>query len=478
MALNLLEQNVTYEQLLTAANVGSSSWGDSTVVHGTNNPTEMPPTLLKSVLVGTILVLLALATIVGNLLVIFSVCLDRHLHSPPNILIVNLAVADLMVALIVMPFSIAELVGPHWTWSKITCNVALNADVLCCTGSIVTLCVISVDRYLAITRPFKYAPKRTPRLMLLMVLIVWIISVFISLAPYFSGGNSYKNNQCKLSEEYGFTIFSTVGAFYLPMVIMLVVYYKIYRAAKRSEKAEKQRRPSILPTGITASRRSSHASESSQNGDHSERRKSFIRLAEYVKNKARPSIVSMKPSNGRRRISLRGERKAAKTLGVIMGAFTLCWLPFFTFALLVPFCHACQPPLFVVKFILWLGYANSAINPVIYPLFNKDFGPAYKRLLSCKCAGDCKYVRRRQPFNSNRSSGSVALGNEGTLNNVSETKRNGDSGSNHDRHVNVNVNVQYMDLTATDLLNANTVGRRPSDLDKISEASEESGCDV
>lgn len=79
----------------------------------------------------------------------------------------------------------------------------------------------------------------------------------------------------------------------------------------------------------------------------------------------------------------RMETKAAKTLGIIVGGFILCWLPFFTMYLVRAFCRNCiHPTVFSVLF--WLGYCNSAINPCIYALFSKDFRFAFKSII-CKC---------------------------------------------------------------------------------------------
>lgn len=79
----------------------------------------------------------------------------------------------------------------------------------------------------------------------------------------------------------------------------------------------------------------------------------------------------------------RMETKAAKTLAIIVGLFILCWLPFFTMYLVRAFCDDCiQPLLFSILF--WLGYCNSAVNPMIYALFSKDFRFAFKRII-CKC---------------------------------------------------------------------------------------------
>lgn len=75
------------------------------------------------------------------------------------------------------------------------------------------------------------------------------------------------------------------------------------------------------------------------------------------------------------------ERKAAKTLAIITGAFVICWLPFFVMALLLPLCETCEINDGLASVFLWLGYFNSTLNPVIYTIFSPEFRQAFKRIL-------------------------------------------------------------------------------------------------
>lgn len=102
----------------------------------------------------------------------------------------------------------------------------------------------------------------------------------------------------------------------------------------------------------------------------------------------------------------RMETKAAKTLGIIVGGFIFCWLPFFTMYLIRAFCEDCIHPL-VFSVLFWLGYCNSAINPLIYALFSKDFRFAFKRII-CKCF--CK--SRDAPTSRRGSDGSQLQGRQ------------------------------------------------------------------
>lgn len=88
----------------------------------------------------------------------------------------------------------------------------------------------------------------------------------------------------------------------------------------------------------------------------------------------------------------RMETKAAKTLAIIVGLFILCWLPFFTMYLIRPFCDNCINDL-LFSIVFWIGYCNSAINPMIYALFSKDFRFAFKRLI-CRCFCSAEAIPR------------------------------------------------------------------------------------
>jgi 7 transmembrane receptor (rhodopsin family) len=96
-------------------------------------------------------------------------------------------------------------------------------------------------------------------------------------------------------------------------------------------------------------------------------------------------------SSSLNRISSSRERKATKTLGVIMGCFTVCWLPFFILALVKAFAcsdgSSCIVPHWLEAIFLWLGYANSFLNPIIYARFNRDFRTPFRQILACRCRG-------------------------------------------------------------------------------------------
>lgn len=132
-------------------------YGDPTVTaSATVDPTrnlsrveqQIDSSLAEFFFIGVALSIITLVTVMGNSLVIIAVCVVKKLRQPSNYLLVSLAVADLSVALGVMPFAIlTDLKGGKWIFDEVFCNIFIGMDVMCCTASILTLCAISIDRY-------------------------------------------------------------------------------------------------------------------------------------------------------------------------------------------------------------------------------------------------------------------------------------------------------------------------------------------
>ena len=174
---------------------------------------------------------LVLFTIAGNALVILAVLTSRSLRAPQNIFLVSLAAADILVAVLIIPFSLAnELLG-YWYFQKAWCEIYLALDVLFCTSSIVHLCAISLDRYWSVSCAVEYNAKRTPRRVKCGIGIVWSIAAAISLPPLVYKGEKKAaaggRPQCKLNEEAWYVLSSSVGSFFAPCLIMILVYLRI-----------------------------------------------------------------------------------------------------------------------------------------------------------------------------------------------------------------------------------------------------------
>lgn len=207
------ESNTSYED------TAYSSWSDKVYVIGT------------SVLLAVII----LSTIIGNVLVIAAIVLERNLRNVANYLISSLAVADLMVAALVMPLAAVNEASNEWFLGPEVCDMWISFDVLCCTSSILHLVAISIDRYWAVTQA-DYIHNRSSSRILVMVALSWGVSALISIPPLFGSRDPRHNPDntglCLISQDWTYTVFSTIGAFYLPLISMMIIYLKVYNAAR------------------------------------------------------------------------------------------------------------------------------------------------------------------------------------------------------------------------------------------------------
>ncbi|XP_066143811.1 octopamine receptor Oamb [Euwallacea fornicatus] len=205
----------------------------------------------------TILLLIDVMVIVGNCLVIAAVlCSSKLQVAVTNIFIASLAVADLMVGVAVLPFSSVWEVFKVWTFGNIWCRIWLAVDVWMCTASILNLCAISLDRYVAVTSPITYPSIMSKSRAKMLVAGLWILSFVICFPPLVgwkdskSGDNEsnatlLEDNphcpwKCELINESGYVVYSALGSFYIPMFVMLFFYWRIYRAAIRTTQAINQ----------------------------------------------------------------------------------------------------------------------------------------------------------------------------------------------------------------------------------------------
>ncbi|XP_065364626.1 tyramine receptor 1 [Calliphora vicina] len=169
-------------------------------------------------------------TIIGNTLVILAVITTRRLKTVTNCFVMSLAVADLLVGIFVMPPAVAVHLIGSWQLGWVLCDIWISLDVLLCTASILSLCAISVDRYLAVTQPLTYSRKRrSKRLALIMILIVWVLALAITCPPILGWYEPGRRdlNECRYNQNEGYVIFSAMGSFFIPMAVMIYVYARI-----------------------------------------------------------------------------------------------------------------------------------------------------------------------------------------------------------------------------------------------------------
>ncbi|XP_052863685.1 probable G-protein coupled receptor No18 [Anopheles cruzii] len=186
----------------------------------------------KKLILVALFCLLIVITVVGNTLVILSVLTTRRLRTVTNCFVMSLAVADWLVGIFVMPPAVIVFVVESWQLGWILCDIWISLDVLLCTASILSLCAISVDRYLAVTQPLTYSKRRrSKRLALVMIFIVWLVALAITCPPilgwYDQDRRTLQSYECHYNQNKGYVVFSAMGSFFIPMTVMLYVYSKI-----------------------------------------------------------------------------------------------------------------------------------------------------------------------------------------------------------------------------------------------------------
>ncbi|KAK5607359.1 D(1C) dopamine receptor [Crenichthys baileyi] len=335
------------------------------------------------ILIGSVLFLLIVSTLLGNTLVCAAVIKFRHLRSKvTNFFVISLAVSDLFVAVLVMPWEAITEVTDTWLFGGF-CDVWITFDIMCSTASILNLCMISVDRYWAIASPFKYERKMTHRVAFVMIGVAWTLSILISFIPVqmnwhraqeevddrmmdvlgtildrnFTNTSNLNRStmaamSCVANLNKTYAISSSFISFYIPVLIMIATYTRIYRIAQ---------------TQIRRIASLERAAEQAHNQGYGVNRNQQQHQA--------TDEASLKSS-------FKKETKVLKTLSIIMGVFVFCWLPFFVLNCTVPFCDPpCVSDTTFTVFV-WFGWANSSLNPVIYA-FNADFRRAFATILGC-----------------------------------------------------------------------------------------------
>ncbi|UJR10004.1 hypothetical protein I4U23_014227 [Adineta vaga] len=306
--------------------------------------------IITGVVVYSIIILLS---IIGNVIVVIAILRVQRLRHPTNFILMSLAIADLLVTTTVMIPGFISEIKRKWIFGTFICKIWLGNDITFCTASILHLVAVSFDRYVAIENPLKYKQKMTKRTIFIIIGCIWLISVLISYGPIALGIYSESLNgeilsdpgKCRMKPDFLYSVVSATTSFYIPLIIILFLYGRIYITA-RQHSIELQKLENIIKRL------------------HSDQ-KFVLESTKWNKN-----------------------IKAIRTLGIVVGVFVACWLPFFVMYLLLGYCKVgCVYPV-AERYITLIGYANSFCNPMIYAFSNKEFRNAFVEILNyqnCRC---------------------------------------------------------------------------------------------
>ncbi|XP_067086325.1 trace amine-associated receptor 13c-like [Osmerus mordax] len=284
----------------------------------------------ESVFIYTLFSSVSLLTVLLNLLVLISISHFRQLHTPTNALVFSLALADLLVGLLVMPVEAIRTVESCWYLGSVVCALNFYSAYILISASLGNLVLISVDRYIAVCKPLLYPSQVTMTRTLVCSTINWACSILYNTWLTFQHlSNPDANNrcfgECVIIVSYINGMVDIVVTFITPCSFIIILYLKIFTVAISQAQSLQAR-------------------------------------------------VGCSKSSGEK--TWRSERKAARTLGIVVVFFLLCFTPYFCWSFSLDFSS--------LYFLTWILQFNSFLNPLIYAFFYPWFKRAIKHIFTLK----------------------------------------------------------------------------------------------
>ncbi|XP_076328087.1 octopamine receptor beta-1R-like [Tachypleus tridentatus] len=281
-----------------------------------------------------VIAIFIILSVLGNIMVIVTVVRHKGMRTRTNMFIVNLAVADMLTAVIDMPISLVTLIHGDWILGDFFCQLNGFTMALFFICSIHTLMYISIHKYISIAHPFRRV--LTHQKVLLMIGAAWCWAAMCATFPLlgwnkivFKKGSS----QCGPSLpddwiDHSHSILITVSNYIVPLVVMIFCYSRIFKEI--------------------------------DNHMHRIRETSNVSLQDTI----------------------RQQRRISVTLFLVLSCFLICWTPYVVYSTTVAFIRdKTLVPLVVNPLVYWCGYLNSACNPVIYGFKNHSFRQGYKEIM-------------------------------------------------------------------------------------------------
>ncbi|KAK6182200.1 hypothetical protein SNE40_009932 [Patella caerulea] len=299
-------------------------------------------TLHENVIWSVILFVVVLEAIIGNLFVIISVFRFSYLREEiSNLFIVNLSITDLSTSIVVMLSSLGTFIADVWPFGKFWCYFVCAANYCLIIVSMMTLCFISIDRYVAIVYPFYYPNKITKKRVICMIFYTWFQGILFSIIPvlYHWIEFDYWEVICAISwykereQALYYVIFAFLLCFLLPGLVLAYCYCRVLTIAHQQHRRHQEQRNNINSVYNSSSTKYSTSS------------------------------------------------KAVKSLLIVVLAYFLCMTPFSCTKLYKVSVDEEKPlPNYMSLLASIMAFCSSAVNPLIYGIFRKDFRHAYKKI--------------------------------------------------------------------------------------------------
>ncbi|XP_076130807.1 trace amine-associated receptor 13c-like [Alosa pseudoharengus] len=278
---------------------------------------------------------ISVSTVLLNLLVIISIFHFKQLHTPTNLLILSLAVADLFIGLTVMPVEGSQLIETCWYFGDTMCNIFPFIFSVAHLGSLCSLVLISIDRFIAVSDPLRYSLKVTHNKVVIIVVLSWcfcLLYILFLLYDHLTEMEPHRtcHGECLLTISFSWIVVDVFVSFIVPCSTMIILHMKIFCTAKYHTK---------VINSVTERERAGN----------------------------KDTIRSKKSS-----------RKAAKTIGVLVTVYLLCYMPY-NFSI---FAYGTESLSYIWTCLVWIMYLNSCMNPIIYALFYSWFKVSTKHIIT------------------------------------------------------------------------------------------------
>ena len=356
-------------------------------------------------------VFLIFVTCSCNVLVMILIAVSKPLRSTTNVYIFSLAAADFLVGSIVMGGMLIFSLHGHWPLGGVLCTAWIVSDFSCCTVSMLHLCIIAHDRYRAIIDPLSTHTKHVKKSdLMIKICLSWIVGIAVWLPAiiyfrmYTNGNIEY---DCFFVPDRVYILCQAIFVYYGPIIAMVCFYiklvYELVRWNPQNILGHSDSKKSSIRSALTSASFFRHSSYEMSRHNHqtiannavtpevisvriiSEDSKELqYKNGQSLKSK-QPDSSSGDPNKKLLRKQHTTHMRAVRTLGAIIITFLLCWLPFCLAWPIDAYCECI--PVHIYEATYWAAYLNSAINPMLYFLCNKDFRAAFVKLCACSHKG-------------------------------------------------------------------------------------------
>nr|CAD7393207.1 unnamed protein product [Timema cristinae] len=318
--------------------------GTSHIDYGDQNQSNQITTQIVAIVVPILFGLIVLIGLFGNALVVIVVAFNQQMRSTTNLLIINLAIADLLFIVFCVPFTATDYMLPYWPFGDVWCKIVQYLIVVTAYASVYTLVLMSLDRFLAVVHPITSMSVRTERNAITAIVVTWVLIVLASIPVYLSHGVttytylSLEQTACIFLEDYNKPAFQVrpstssrtiffATSYVIPLALICGLYLCMLMRLWRG----------VTPGG--------HVSAESR----------------------------------------RGKKRVTRMVVVVVAIFAVCWFPIQIILVLksVNLYEITNTSVMIQIVSHVLAYMNSCVNPILYAFLSENFRKAFRKVIYC-----------------------------------------------------------------------------------------------